>query len=166
MVIRSSDIHPLTRRYRQLVAGIRGHLAGHGVESGSADGGIYADLQFMPFLFALLLVGLFFMLVGFYRIGANYASQQGAVVGSVSPGTGEAGLKASWWDWTGKKNADSGFVVRPEERSAQTNINTLLNFDFYVFGAWRMPANGQTYTRSERFYPGGPVCTDVDGCHE
>jgi hypothetical protein len=136
------------------------------LESGSADGGIFADLQFMPFLFALLIFGLLLMLVGFYRIGANYASQQGAVVGSVSPDTGDAGLMGSWWDWTGKNVASGEFAVLPEERSSQTDITTIINFQFWMFGAWPMPVNGQTYTRSERFYPGGPICNDVDGCHE
>ncbi len=135
------------------------------LECGSADGGVFADLVILPMLFALVLVGLFIMLIGFYRIGANYSTQQGALVGSVSPGTGAATLISRWMDWTSGNFPSGGFVVDDADRAAQANVGTSQTFQFYGLGAWLMPISGQTYTRSERFYPGGPVC-DGSNCSE
>ena len=128
------------------------------MESGSADGGTFADIQFTPMLFALVVVGLFFALIGFYRVGASFSTQEGALVGAASPGTGQAMLTSSWIDWTRSNGPSNGFAVMPASRAVQTNLSTSGTFDYMGLGAWTMQILGQTYTRSERFYPGGPVC--------
>ena len=127
-------------------------------ESGSTDGGTLPDIIFMPMLFALVLMALFFTLIGFYRIGASYASQQGALVGAVSPGTGDQALTSSWNNWTNKDFPGGGFAYDPTTRSAEANLSTSQIFDYWGLGPWIIGITGHTYTRSERFYPGGPVC--------
>jgi hypothetical protein len=134
------------------------------MESGNVDG-IFADLQFIPMLFALVVVGLFFALIGFYRVGASFATQEGALVGAASPGTGQQMLTSSWIDWTLGNGPSDGFVVISADRAVQTNLSTSGTFDYLGLGPWTMQILGQTYTRSERFYPGGPVCNG-NNCSE
>ena len=128
------------------------------VQSGSMDSGTLPDIIFMPMLFALVLMALFFTLIGFYRIGASYATQQGALVGAVSPGTGDQALTSSWNNWTNKDFPGGGFAYDPTTRSAEANLSTSQIFDYWGLGPWIIGITGHTYTRSERFYPGGPVC--------
>lgn len=137
----------------------------HRFEHGSVEGGIFADLVFMPMLFVLVIMGLFFALIGFYRIGASYATQQSALIGSVSPGTGQQALSTSWLNWTTYAGPDYGFSYNPSTRSAQSTLNTSGTFEYYGLGPWIMQIMGHTYTRSERFYPGGPVCNGTS-CSE
>ncbi len=122
------------------------------------DGGTTPDIVYTPMLFALVVMALFFMLIGFNRIGASYATQQSALVGSVSPGTGQQALTVSWGNWTNGNFPGGGFTVIPANRSAQANLIGSQAFDYWGLGPWLMGINGQTYTRSERFYPGKPVC--------
>jgi hypothetical protein len=135
------------------------------VELGSADGGSFADTTYMPMLFALMLFGLFIALLGFWRVGASYATQQSAIVGAVSPNTGGAFLEDRWTGWSNGNFPSGGFAVNSGDRSAQADLSTHKTFDFYGLNTLEMPIRAQTHTRSERFYPGGPVC-DGDGCDE
>lgn len=137
----------------------------HALQRGSADGGVFADLLYLPVIFALVLFALFITLVGFYRIGASYTTQQSALVGSVSPTNGYLTLFTRWTDWTYTTFSKGDFVVDPAARSAQANVNAVLTFDIYGLGPFSLPIQGQTYTRSERFYPGDPIC-DGENCHE
>ena len=129
------------------------------------DGGTFPDIVFMPMLFVLVVFALFITLVGFYRIGASYATQQSALIGAVSPSTGQQALSSSWFNWTTVGGPNYGFSVDPSTRSAQATMSTSGTFDYYGLGPWIMGITGHTYTRSERFYPGGPVCHDTN-CSE
>jgi hypothetical protein len=131
-------------------------------EGGSMDGGTLPDIIFMPMLFALVMMALFFTLLGFYRIGASYAAQQGALVGSVSPGTGDTALSSSWFNWTNKNFPGGDFSYDPASRSAEASLSATQTFDYLGLGPWIFGITGHTYTRSERFYPGGPVCHDAN----
>ena len=71
-------------------------------ERGSAEGGTFADIAYMPFLTALLLLGLVLAAVGFWRVGASYSSQRGAQIGAVAPDQGGAATSGFWQGWTGK----------------------------------------------------------------
>jgi len=134
-------------------------------EGGSIDGGSYADVVYLPFLLALLLLGLFFALVGFWRVGASYSTQTSAQVGAVSPGNGGNVLTTWWSGWTGGNFPSGGFALDTSGRAVRSNVETAKTFDFFGFGEWEVPIGGQTSSRSERFYPGRPVC-DENGCHE
>lgn len=133
------------------------------------DGGSYGDIIFMPYLIGLLLVGLLFALVGFWRVGASYATQRSAQIGSVAAdgeAAGNAALSAIWRGWTGRDLASGGVTVDAQDRSVGANINAMVNYDSALFGGWSLPisAGGQMSVRSERFYPGQPVC-DEDGAN-
>ena len=129
------------------------------------DGGSFSDTVFVPFLFGLLLVGLFFALIGFWRVGASYATQLSAQRGSVAPAEGDDALSALWRIFTNGDVPNGGFAVDADSRTVQSDISASQTFDQQQFGTWTAPINAQTRTRSERFYPGGPVC-DGGTCSE
>ncbi len=127
-------------------------------EHGSAEGGTFGDIAFIPLLTGLLMVGVFFALLGFWRVGASFATQRSAETGAVASGQGGASL-ASYWSWWGGANpTGGGFVVTPRDRSVRSNVSTSFTFDYLGFGPWTLPINGQTQSRLERFYPGAPIC--------
>jgi hypothetical protein len=70
---------------------IYAHVYAHKAECGSADAGTFADTSYIPYLVTLLLLGLIFALVGFWRISASYATQRGAHIGAVAPAKGNDG---------------------------------------------------------------------------
>ena len=145
----------------------RASLAGWSrrAESGSFEGGTFGDLAYMPFLVGLLLVGLVFALVGFWRVGASYSAQYSTQVGSVAPGQGGNVLTALWSGWSHDNATGGGFALEPGERNVRTSIDRATTFSFLNFGAWDLQVDASTNARSERFYPGGPVC-GAEGCSE
>jgi hypothetical protein len=129
------------------------------VESGSMDGGNYADIVFIPYLVGVLVFGIFIALIGFWRVGASFATQASVQVGSVAPSDGNATLSGAWAIWTNSNSPSSGFVLNSAERSVSSGINTGQGLEYFLFGPMPMTINGQSHSRSERFYPGGPVCS-------
>ncbi len=131
-------------------------------ENGSMDGGTYADIVFIPYLVGILVVGIFFALIGFWRVGASYATQMSVQVGSVAPGEGGATLSGTWTLWTNSAGPATGFSLNSAERTVSAELNTEQTLDYVGFGPWVMTIDGQTTSRSERFYPGGPVCNGTE----
>lgn len=134
-------------------------------ENGSVEGGTFGELAYMPFLIGLLLVGLVFALVGFWRVGASYSAQYSAQIGAVSPNEGDNVLTVLWNGWSHDDMPTGGFALEAGDRNVSANIGRSTTFNFYTFGTWDLQVDAQTHARSERFYPGGPVC-DLDGCNE
>lgn len=122
------------------------------------EGGTFGDLAFIPFLTALLMVGLFFALIGIWRVGASFSSQLSADTGAVAPAQGASALQTYWSWWGGANASGGGFTLTPENRTVRSNVNTSFTFDYFGFGSWTFGIQGQTQSRSERFYPGAPVC--------
>lgn len=135
------------------------------VESGSMDAGSTGDILFIPFLVTLVLIGLMVTMVGFWRVGSSYATQRSAQVGSVSPEQGDALLRGIWEGWTGGNMPAGGFAVNG--RSVSSSIGAQSSFNMNLMGSYdfSVGAGGQLRVRSERFYPGQPVCDD-EGCDE
>jgi len=134
-------------------------------ESGNA-GGDYAFTVYSTFLIGVMMVGICFALIGFWRIGASYAAQRSAQIGAVAPDKGMPALSAFFSDWTGASSAPGGFGVDVSSRTAISSINTQQSFQYMdYFGKWTFQIGGQTMSRSERFYPGKPICNE-DGCDE
>jgi hypothetical protein len=121
--------------------------------------------MFMTMLIALLLFGLVMAMVGFWRIGASYSTQRGAQWGAVNPSNGASVQNSSFQGWTNTTAEGGKFTVIPSQRSSEAQLNTYVIFDYMGFGPWRFSVDAQTHSRSERFYPGGPICT-VNGCDE
>ena len=128
-------------------------------EQGSTDGGTFGDIAFIPYLTALLFVGVIFAHVGFWRVGAGVATQLSAETGAVAPSRGAPSLITYWSWWGGANGTKGGFAVMPQSRSVRSNVATTFTFNYFGFGPWTFSVNGQTQSRSERFYPGKPVCT-------
>ena len=131
-------------------------------QAGSMDGGSYADIVFIPYLVGVLVVGIFFALIGFWRVGASLATQMSAQVGSVAPGEGDSTLSGAWAIWTNTAGPGTGFSVNSDDRTVSAELNTGQTLDYVGFGPWVMTIDGQTSSRSERFYPGGPVCNGTE----
>jgi hypothetical protein len=133
------------------------------------DGGTYGDIIYMPFLIALVLIGMAFALVGFLRVGASYAVQYSAQVGAVAPEEGGNVLAILWRGWSNADGQSGSFAVDEEARTVTANVNTATSYDFSAFGmlpwTFSIGAGGELHVRSERFYPGEPVC-DEGGCGE
>jgi hypothetical protein len=135
------------------------HVWTHKAEEGSMDGGTTSDILFIPFLVALLMFGLLFALVGFWRVGASYATQRSAQVGSVDPDQGNSTLSAIWHGWSSSDPTSAGFNLEAHNRSVRANIGTGIDQPNPMFGNQQFGLTAQTRTRSERFYPGGPICS-------
>ncbi|GEM_PF-5526295 len=133
-------------------------------ESGNQDGA-FSDVMYMPILIALLLFGLVMAMVGFWRIGASYATQRGAQVGAVAPDNGSAAQSSAWQGWTNSTTAPGNYVVDPQIRSSHASMNTFVIFEYMGLGPWQFSISAQTRSRAERFYPGAPVCT-ISGCDD
>jgi hypothetical protein len=128
-------------------------------EKGSMDGGNTSDIEYIPFLTALLLFGLMVALVGFYRVGASYSTQYAAQVGSVAPDQGNAALAAMWKAWTNSNDAPTdGFTQDSQTRSVNTSISASKSFNLGILGDYSFDIGSGTaiHVRSERFYPGAP----------
>lgn len=137
------------------------------------DGDTFAHITYMPFLFGVLLVGIFFGLIGFWRMGVNYANDRGAVVGTTSAGGAGAGTSASgsaFADWSNASSSPSSAVsVDSCGRSAKTTFdNSDKNFRYgyatKAFGPFAAVDTGQAQEerRWERFYPGAPKAGCAD----
>ena len=134
-------------------------------ESGSMEGGNFGDLLFTPYLIGLMLVGLIFALVGFWRVGASYATQRSAQIGAVSPEDGSAALNAFWQGWSNNSVPRGGFTVDEANKTVSANIDAQASFQYADFANWAfdIQSGGHMHIRSERFYGGGGVC-DANGC--
>lgn len=124
------------------------------------DGGAFADVAFIPYLIGVMIVGIFFALIGFWRVGASFSAQISAQAGSVSAADGDVALSASWQLWTQDDGPASGFSVNPTDRSVNAELHTGRDLDYLMFGGWQLPIGAQSQSRVERFYPGGPECSD------
>jgi hypothetical protein len=132
------------------------------VESGSADGGTFSDIVFIPYLVGILMLGIFIALVGFWRVGASLASQMSVQVGSVAPTQGDSTLVGAWNLWTNSAGPSNGFTVNSSQRTVSGQINTSQIFNYLGFGPYSVSISAKTEGRSERFYPGGPVCSGTN----
>ena len=133
-------------------------------ESGGVEGS-FADIIYMPVLIALLLFGLVMAMVGFWRVGASYATQRGAQAGAVAPSNGSTVQTSSWQGWTNTNGAPGNYVVDPQIRSSHASMNTQVTFEYMGLGPWQFSIGAQSRSRSERFYPGSPMCTS-SGCDD
>ncbi|MCL5997316.1 MAG: hypothetical protein M1546_14855 [Chloroflexi bacterium] len=125
-------------------------------ENGSADAGSFGDTIYLPLLFVLLLFGFIVAMVGFWRVGASYATQYGAQVGAISPEVGDSVVAEQWSGWTGGNAPTDAFWVAPDGRSVGASIDTSATFDSFFLGPmdFSISAGSDMHVRAERFYPG------------
>lgn len=137
------------------------------------DGDTFAHITYMPFLFGVLLLGIFFAMIGFWRMGVSYANDRGAVVGTTAASGVSAGTAAqnkAFVDWSNASSAPNGaMAVDSCGRSAKTTYsNTPSHFQYgyatNAFGPFGSVSAGQAQEdrRWERFYPGAPKAGCAD----
>jgi hypothetical protein len=135
-------------------------------ESGSSGGDDFAFVAYTPFLLGVLFVGILFGMLGFWRVGASYATQRGTQVGAVAPSRGSATIGDLYISWSNAQSTpSSGFGVVEDDRITIGSTDFTRTFEFGPFGQWTFGVGAQTQTRSERFYGGAPNCEDGE-CNE
>lgn len=141
------------------------------LEGGSAEGGELAFTVYTPVLFALLLVGVAFALIGFWRSGATMSAERGAAANGVAPGgssaaTAGAAQADAFETWAGASGGRTALEAGPGYRSDTLTFAAEAELRTGLLGAWTFALPGQGAARRERFYAGPPVCPPGEACHE
>ena len=129
------------------------------------DGETFAFIEYTTFIWIILLGGLIFAMLGFWRVGASYSNDYGVGVGTLytdrTKGSDKQNREFSLF--TGNAlSGSSTFAPAYNQRMWTGGINNATNE--LVFG---YQINSQTKTRSERFFPGQYVCAVGEpSCYE
>ncbi len=121
------------------------------------DGGNTSDVVYMPFMLMIMLFGLMLALVGFWRVGASFATQLSMQTATISPDQGTNVLEYLWTAWTGRGvPLDHGVNIDEQNNTVSSSINTGSSFDLSTMGSWQysLSSGSSMQIRSERFYPG------------
>ncbi|MEO6060624.1 MAG: hypothetical protein ABIQ99_01645 [Thermoflexales bacterium] len=140
------------------------------LESGSAEGE-FAFTIYTPYLFALLLVGLAFALVGFWRIGATMSAERAAAANGVSAqgsnaAVAQAAQQQAFDTWANARGGEIGLSTGPGRRSDTLTFSARATLRTGFLGNWEFTLPGQSERRRERFYSGPAVCETEANCHE
>ncbi len=140
------------------------------LEGGSAEGE-FAFTIYTPYLFALLLVGLAFALVGFWRIGATMSAERAAAANGVSAQGSNASVALAVQQqaldtWANARGGQVGLSAGPGQRSDTLTFSARATLRTGFLGNWEFSLPGQSERRRERFYSGPAVCESVAECHE
>ena len=147
-----------------------GVSARHHLEGGSAEGD-FAFTIYTPYLFALLLVGLAFALVGFWRIGATMSAERAAAANGVSAqgsnaSVAQAAQQQAFDMWANARGGDVDLSAGPGQRSDTLTFSARATLRTGFLGNWEFSLPGQSERRRERFYSGPAVCESEAACHE
>ena len=138
------------------------------MERGDA-GSEFAFITYTPFLMGLLIIGIFFGMLGFWRVGAGYAnlvtSQKASVASESSAETTQRTLFGNWTNASTVSSSVGGVGFQEDDRFIVSSFDINRTFEFSNFGPWAYEVNSQIQSRLERFFPGAPKC-DGDGCNE
>jgi hypothetical protein len=144
--------------------------ARHHLEGGSAEGD-FAFTVYTPYLFALLLVGLAFALVGFWRVGATMSAERAAAANGVSAqgssaSVAQAAQQQAFDTWANARGGQVGLSAGPGQRSDKLTFSARAMLRTGFLGDWQFSLPGQSERRRERFYSGPAVCESEASCHE
>lgn len=144
--------------------------ARHHFEGGSAEGD-FAFTIYTPYLFALLLAGLAFALVGFWRIGATMSAERAAAANGVSPqgssaSVARAAQQQAFDTWADASGGAVGLSAGSGQRSDTLTFAARATLRTGFLGNWEFSLPGQSERRRERFYSGPAVCDSEANCHE
>ena len=138
------------------------------MERGDA-GAEFAFIIYTPFLMGLLIIGIFFGMLGFWRVGASYANlagaQQAAFAGEGASEDTQRTLFGGWSNASTVSGGLSGVDVQADDRFIVAKFGIDRTFEFSNFAPWAYEVNSQIQYRLERFYPGAPKCGDGE-CNE
>ena len=137
-------------------------------ERGDA-GAEFAFIVYTPFLMGLLIVGIFFGMLGFWRVGAGYANLVGTQKAvTTSDSSGEEVQRAAFGAWTHTDSVSSGITdvtTQAEDRFILASFDIKRTFEFWNFDPINYSVDSQIQARLERFFPGAPKCSGGD-CHD
>lgn len=141
------------------------------LEGGSAEGGELGFALYTPSLFLLMLAGVAFALIGFWRSGATMSAERAAAANAVASGGSNASAARAvqadaFATWASASGGDAVLVAGPGRRSDTLSFAAEAEFRTGLFGVWTFALPGQGSARRERFYAGPPVCPAGEACHE
>ena len=140
------------------------------LEMGSADN--FGFIGYSVHMWFVLMMGLIFAFVGFYRIGANYANDYGVRIGATYTGDAKGEERQEFFlgQFTNTTHdCLDCYSALPTERQAQGGFTNQSGIPA-LFNIQGVPdnfdINAQSRVRLERFYPGPAKCDAVGDCFE
>jgi hypothetical protein len=131
----------------------------------------FSFIQYTLFMFSLVLVGIVFAMIGFWRVGAVASNERAAYYSSISSTYNvQSGQQAAFFGFTGGSGS-VGSVQTTADRITDVRMTTgstyqhQLNNGNFSFGRWDFVVAGGAAKRVERFYAGPPPCASQD-CNE
>ncbi len=125
------------------------------LESGNGDDD-FAFSQHALYFFALLLLGVMLVIIGFGRVGAAAATERGAYVAGTAQRGAEAGVQMQATFFNGFANAYAeGLAVEYVGRNVRLRMDRRVVLSVPLFGRIDARQEAAMEKRRERFY-GGP----------
>lgn len=132
------------------------------------DGDTFATTVYTPLLFGLLVLGVFFAIIGLARAGAAAATERGAYAGAtdaVGTAEGLARQRSFFEGFTGGYSAGTYFAYDPARRSGVLVISRAQRWAAPYYAAGETTEDAQVEQRFERFYAGPADCRSGE-CRE
>jgi hypothetical protein len=132
------------------------------------DAGTFGTTAYMPFIFFIVLFGLFVALLGFWRQMTVMANERGAYTAStqLSGGAGDAEARSLFQSLTsGASQGVQGINSTQSGRCVTTDLKASTNIDIMFFGGLEGKVGASSQKRWERFYA-GPADTGGGTCSE
>jgi hypothetical protein len=131
----------------------------------------YGMLWYQSYLFVVLLLGLVFGMVGFWRLGASFANDLATRNGAITTSTPDD-IRA--WQVTLFEGFTGGDIASYDASSVEyselvTNRMVFSRLSTHSDWAGGLYVGAQSQVRDERFFPGREKCYLVGGteiCHE
>jgi hypothetical protein len=140
------------------------------LELGSAEN--FGFIGYSAHMWFVLMMGLIFAFVGFYRIGANYANDYGVRIGATYSGDAKGEERQEFFLGQFTNTTHDCFdcySALPTERQAQGGFTNQSGLPA-LFNIQGVPdnfdINAQSRVRLERFYPGPAKCDSGGDCFE
>lgn len=125
------------------------------LESGNGEDD-FAFTQHALYFFALLLLGVMLVIIGFGRVGAAAATERGAYVAGTAHAGAPAGAQVQAAFFRGFANADAdGLAVEYSGRNVRLRMYRRVVLSVPLFGVIDARQEAAMEKRRERFY-GGP----------
>lgn len=140
------------------------------LQTGTADD--FGFLAYTTYIWFVLMMGLIFAFVGFYRIGANYANDYGVRIGALyrDDVVGETKQEQFLGQFTGNSvDCPDCYDTVSTERMAQGGFTAQSSIPamFHIQGvSANFDIKAQSRVRLERFFPGPAKCNVSGDCFE
>ena len=132
------------------------------------DGDSFATTVYTPVLFGLLVLGVFFAIIGLARASAAAATERGAYAGATDAAGTSEGLarQRSFFDgFTGGQSAGAAYAYDPARRTGVLVFSRPQSWAAPYFRAGVTSEDAQVEQRFERFYAGPADCRSGE-CRE